>query len=116
MDIFLGKTGTALCPVGALLHYLAARPSGDGPLLVHADGSPLSRDQFVRMVKKMLVSANVDSTLYSGHSFQIGAAMAAAAAGVPAHFINMLGQWKSEAYQLYIHTPQESLAVISHLI
>ena len=116
VNIFLGKTGTAVCPVLALLHFMAIRPNIDGPLLVHADGSPLTRDQFVRMVKRALHSANIDATAYSGHSFRIGAASSAAAAGVPAYFIKMLGRWESEAYHLYIRTPRESLASISQLI
>ena len=51
VDIFLGTTGTPLCPVKAVPRYVAIRPKTGGPLLVHADGSPLLRDQFVRMVK-----------------------------------------------------------------
>ena len=116
VSIFLGKTGRAVCPVLALLHFMAIRPNTNGPLLVHADGSPLTRDQFVRMVKRALRSANIDATAYSGHSFRIGAASVAAAAGVPAYFIKMLGRWESEAYHLYIRTPRESLASISQLI
>ena len=68
------------------------------------------------MVKKTLCTANIDATAYSGHSFRIKAASAAAAAGVPAYFIKMLGRLESEAYHLYIRTPRESLASISQLI
>ena len=100
-------------PVAAILNYMAVHPRVDGFLLVHDDGSPLTRDQFVRLVKKALCSANIDDTGYSGHSFRIGAATVAAAAGVPAHFIKMLGRWESSAYQVYLQTPWESLAVVS---
>ena len=116
VNIFMGATGTATCPVVALLHYLAVRPKGDGPLFIHSDGSALSRDQFVRMVKRALHEANIDATSYSGHSFRIGAASMAAAAGIPAHFIKMLGRWESNAYHLYIRTPRESLTAVSSLI
>ena len=116
VDIFLGKTGTSLCPVKAVLCFLAIRPKSEGPLLVHADGSPLLRDQFVRMVKRTLRTANIDDADYSGHSFRIGAATAVAAAGIPAHFIKMLGRWESEAYQLFIKTPREALMGISQLL
>lgn len=65
------NTGTATCPVAALLHYLAVCPKGDGPLFIHSDGSALSRGQFVHMVKRALHEANIDATSYSGHSFRI---------------------------------------------
>ena len=116
VDIYFGRTSTNLCPMAAILHYLAICPAGEGALLVHADRTPLTREQFVRMVRRLLRTANVDVSAYSGHSFRIGAATAAAAAGVPTHFIKMLGRWESEAYQLYLRTPCESLSGISQLI
>lgn len=118
VDIYFGKTNSPICPVAGLLNYMAIRPKGNssGPLLVHADGSPLTRDQFVGMVKKTIHMARIDASGYSGHSFRIGAASSAAAAGVPAYFIKMLGRWESEAYHLYIRTPRASLASISQLI
>ena len=118
VNIFFGRTNTPTCPVLALLHYMAVRPkTGDSaPLLIHADGSPLSREQFVSMVKKTLQAVNLNDSLYSGNSFRIGAASQAAAAGVPAYFIKMLGCWESEDYQLYIRTPRASLAAVSQLI
>ncbi len=42
-----------------------------------------------------------------------GAATSAAARGVPDHLIKMLGRWQSEAYQLYVRSPPESLAAVS---
>ena len=39
-------------------------------LFIHLNGSPLTRDTFVKMVKEALKAANVDQTLYSGHSFR----------------------------------------------
>ena len=114
--IFLGRTNAPLCPVVALLNYLAVRSERDGPLFVFQDGTPLLRDRFIREVKEALVIAGVDSKSYSGHSFRIGATTAAAKAGVPAFTIKMLGRWESEAYQLYVRTPRETLAAISSKI
>lgn len=111
-----GRTTTVLCPVSAILHYLSVCPNHNGPLLIHADGSPLSREQFVRMVKTVLSAAKINSSSYSRHSFWIGAATAAAAVGVLTHFIKMLERWQSKEYQLYVHIPWKSLAVISQLI
>ena len=40
----------------------------------------------------------------------------AAQAGLPPHLIKMLGRWSSDAYQLYIRTPRETLAAVSRTI
>lgn len=111
--IFLGRTSATICPVSAILNFLAVRPSGVGPLFVHQDGTPLLRAQFVAKLKDALSAAGVDNRYYSGHSFRIGAATTAAAAGVPDHIIKMLGRWESSAYQLYVRTPRSTLASVS---
>lgn len=114
VNIFLQKTGTDLCPVAALLQYLEVRPRGSpGALFVHRNGTPLSRERLVGMVREALRAANVDQSHYSGHSFRIGAATTAAKAGVPDYLIKALGRWESSAYQTYIRIPPESLAAVS---
>ena len=96
----------------AILNYLAVHPAGEGPLLIFQDETPLSRERFVKEVKLALQVAHINHRGYSGHSFRIGAATSAAAAGVSTYIIKMLGRWNSEAYQLYIRTPRESLAAV----
>ena len=113
INIFLGATGQDICPVTALSNFLFVRPKGQGPLFVLADGAPLLRSQFIEKVRKALSYANIDEGKYSGHSFRIGAATSAAAAGVPDHMIKMMGRWESSAYLLYLRTPRESLAALS---
>ena len=114
--IFIGKAPAPLCPVTAMVNYLARRPPPAGPLFVLANGTPLSRERFVKEVKSALKEAGVDDTAYSGHSFRIGAATAAARAGIPAFMIKMLGRWESEAFQIYVQTPRETLASVSELL
>ena len=64
-------------------------------------------------VRRLLQSAGIDPTPYSGHSFHIGAATTAARIGMDAALIQTLGRWRSSAYQLYIKIPRESLASVS---
>lgn len=116
VTLYLGRSGSEVCPVAAVLNYLVTRPAPDGPLFVHSDGSPLLKRQFVAGVRRALSAAGLDSASYSGHSFRIGAATSAAASGVPDHLIKTLGRWESSAYQLYIRTPRQSLAAVSHLL
>ena len=41
--------------------------------------------------------------------FRIGAAATAAAAGLPAWLIKILGCWRSDSYERYIHLPQATI-------
>ena len=86
-----------------ILPYIAQWGSQPGLLFRFGDGSFLTRERFVREVRQLLTSAGIDPTPYSGHSFRIGAATTAAHAGLDAAFIQILGRWKSSAYQ---HPPR----------
>ena len=111
--IHLGATGASLCPVLAMLAYLARRPCQPGPLFMFRDGLPLSRPKLVHRLREALNSTGVDDSGFSGHSFRIGAATAAARAGLSDSLIKTLGRWKSSAFSLYIRTPARQLAAAS---
>ena len=111
--IYLGRTGRDLCPVTALLAFIAIRPEVNGPLFVFKDGSFLTRDRLVAHVRQSLSAAGIDTKGYSGHSFRIGAATTAAMAGIEDSSIKILGRWESSAYQCYLQTPRDSLAAVS---
>ena len=82
VDIYLSKTGHLLCPVSALLKYLAARGSQEGLLFKFKDNSLLTNSKFVARFRQLVQQAGFDSSVYSGHGFRIGAATTAAANGV----------------------------------
>ena len=113
VDIFLGHTSNSLCPVAALLAYLVIRGKSPGPLFCMANGAYLTRNLFVREVRKALVAVGVDQSKYSGHSFRIGAATTATATGIADSTIKTLGHWESPAYQLYVRLSPEELTSIS---
>ena len=112
-SIFMGRTHADVCPVTAMLGYLALRPSVPGPLFIYEDGSPLSRTRFVRAVRLALQKIGVDASLYGGHSFRIGAATTAAHLGLGDALIQALGRWKSDAYMSYIPASPDYLASAS---
>ena len=84
-----------------------------GPFFRFASGTPLSRELLVKHVRAALQPHDIDVSRYSGHSFRIGAATAAAAVGVEDSMIKTLGRWQSSAYQAYVRIPRDRLAAVS---
>lgn len=76
--------GSPLCPVGAFRGFLEVHPAVSGSFLLHADGSPLSRYQFVSVFRKCLRALGLKEKEVFSHSFRIGAAMEAARCGMDA--------------------------------
>ena len=111
--LHLGATGDHLCPVVAMLAYLAIRPQSPGPLFLFQDGSTLSRPKLIQSLRGALAAAGIDDSRFSGHSFRIGAATTAARAGLSDSLIQTLGRWKSSAFLLYIRTPVHHLTAVS---
>ena len=58
----LGRMQTELCPVVAILAYIAVRPTVSGPLFVFKDGSFLTRDRLVSAIRRTLSSAGINTT------------------------------------------------------
>ena len=82
-NIYIGVTGSALCPVAAILRYLAVRLPHPGLLMVRKDTSPLTRKGFVHQIRGVLSKMGMDASEYAGHSLRIRAATTAALAGIP---------------------------------
>lgn len=109
--IFLGLSGTHICPVRALIKYIGIRPPTPGPLFMLSTGVPLTRAYLVTNLK-----AALNDSAYNGHSFRIGAATTAAQRGLEDSLIQTLGRWRSDAYKLYIKLPRAQLASISRAL
>ena len=68
-------------------------------------------------VRAALLVAGIENlSQYAGHSFHIGVAITAAAAGVEDYIIKTFGRWESSAYLLYLRIPRERLAALSKLL
>ena len=111
--IYLGATGTDLCPVAAILDYMVRRGNHPGPMFQFQDHRPLTRARLVTELREALHTSGYDSHNYAGHSYRIGAATTAALCGIQDSTIKMLGRWQSSAYTLYIQTPPSSLIPLS---
>ena len=112
--VVMGKTGNDLCPVSALLRYLALRGNGPGPLFLLADGRPLTKSRLVKEIRSALEEANLPAKNFAGHSFRIGAATTAAAVGMEDSLIQTLGRWRSSAFLLYVRLDIRRLASVSN--
>jgi hypothetical protein len=116
VNIYIGRTHNHLCPVVAMLKYLAIRGFDNGPLFRWRDGTPLQRPVFVAKLRGILAAAGIEATGYSGHSFRIGAATTAAANGVNEATIQQMGRWKSDSYCRYIRPPIQTLVNLSQVL
>lgn len=101
MELFQGNT-TGLCPVSALEQFSLVRPHLGGPLFVHADGSCLSRFQFVVVFCKCLLEAGPDPLEYTSHSLLIGAATEASRRGLNDNAVKQIGRWESKRFRMYV--------------
>ena len=116
VDIIVGRTDRELCPVGAILAYVAARGDRQGPFFLSSSMSPLTKPTFITELRKILMALGLPDVNYAGHSFRIGAATSAALAGVEDSTIQLLGRWQSAAFLRYVRTPRERLAAVSTTI
>ena len=108
--VFVGKTGTILCPVAAVLVYLALCGPGEGPVFQFESGQAPTHPRLVSAIRKTLAEAGLTPEDYAGHSFRIGAATTVAACGVPVDTIMTLGRWKSQAYIPTVHSAPKGTA------
>ena len=113
INIFLGKTDVAICPVQAVIQYIAVRSPNPGPLFMLSEGTPLTRGYLVSLVQAALRRGGLDDACYNGHSFRRGAATTAAQQGLQDSLIQTLGRWRSDAYKIYIKLPWSQLAQVS---
>ena len=108
--IRLSANGSQLCPVAALVQFLHMHPYKKGPLFTSHDGKYLTRKTVSQELSTMV---NTTVGNFSSHSFRIGAATTAAAAGYPRWLIQTLGRWTSDCYQQYIRVPDTSIDAVS---
>lgn len=111
--VHIGLGRHPLCAIQAMMPYLASRGDAPGPLFLFTSGQPLTRSNLTDWLRQIMASAQIPGN-FSSHSFRIGAATVAARNGVPDHLIQTMGRWSSNAYQLYIRTPADALAAVSH--
>ena len=81
-----------------------------------ADKQPLTKAKFTDHIRQVLREIGLPYQDFAEHSFRIGAATAAAKAGVEDSMIRTLGRLNSSAFLVYIRTPKDNLAQSSRTI
>ena len=76
-----------ICAVDAMRRFLCHRQATNGPLFLFKDGTFLTRSHLNMLLSAWMVPLSLVHTRISSHSFHIGAASTAAAAGLPAWLI-----------------------------
>lgn len=112
-DVIVGRTGLPLCPVTAMMDYLASRQDFPGPFFVDTSHRAITKAWFVQHLRVFLAKVGLPAHEFAGHSFRIGAATSAALAGIDDSAIQLLGRWKSSAFLRYIQLPKDQLAAIA---
>eukprot|EP00079_Xenopus_tropicalis_P032320 XP_017946091.1 PREDICTED: uncharacterized protein LOC101731448 isoform X2 [Xenopus tropicalis] len=97
-----GIQGHHTCPVSCFDSYYSMRPDQQGSLMIHQDGSSLSRYQFIAILKRALKGLQLAGKEYGSHSFRIGAATEAARWGLGADVIRRIGRWESNRFKAYV--------------
>ena len=98
MNVHLSLASSPLCPVAAMLAYMASRRDTPGPFFRDERGQPLPKATFVRKNRQALSQLCLPAKQFAGHSFHIGAATAAAQVGLEDFVIQALGHWFSTAF------------------
>lgn len=79
-----------------------------GLLFQLENGQPLRHCTFTTQVQQALIASGVDGSLFNSHSFCIGAATTASAAGVPETTIKHLGRRRSSTINNIFELPPQT--------
>lgn len=93
----------------AIIAYLGQQDLKTSLLFKFKDSCLLNRDRFMHVIRSGLKEAGIDDSKYCSHSFRIGAATTAAAAGIEDSVIMTISRWESLAYMYlqYIKIPRD---------
>ncbi|XP_078496136.1 uncharacterized protein LOC144752056 [Lissotriton helveticus] len=103
-QIILQKAhGSVCCPITNLEAFIAQRPPGtEGPLIIHSDGSPLTKFQFSRVMSMAVTAAGLDPYRFGTESFRIGVAPEATARGLSGSEDQRIGGGSSDCSKCYV--------------
>ena len=112
VHIFANESST--CPFKAMVCYcnLLGKRNSNGLVFKAGKFDPLTQKKLNDTLRYLLQQGRIN---YASHSFRIGTATTAVAAGIPAWLIKTLGRWNSNAYLAYIRCPSTILSAVPHV-
>ena len=93
------------CPFKTVTKYMNCRGSyfkDDEQFFIFADRSPVQAQHIRKTLRDLLLSLNLDSSLYDVHSFRIGRTSDLEKFGYSLEVIKAMGRWKSNAVYRYL--------------
>ena len=118
--------GSILCPVATLhTHLKLNQVPASAPLFpVRASDSEsvqaITYPQFSRFLARSLQAIGADPSEFSPHSFRRGGATFAFDCGLPAELIKLQGDWRSDAYLVYLemtdHQKRTAVNAMAHAL
>ena len=109
--VVIGQSKQHHCPVELARSFLQFRRKAPGQEAVfrRKDGSLLTRQRLQALLRKTISQFGLPAQHFGTHSLRIGAATAAAQAGIPPEHIKALGRWSSDCYRRYMRAPHKTL-------
>lgn len=109
--------GSVLCPVEAYTNMVSAVPAkGRSPAFCIPVGGtvvPVVYGHFQSFLRTVIAKVGGDPAAYSTHSFRRGGASWAFKSKVPADLVQVHGDWRSDAYKVYLNCDVEQRASVS---
>ena len=110
---FVACDDALVCPVkNILLHFTSSVLPPETPLFNFKIGERvfcITHTSFVDKLKALLVLCGLDSSKFSGHSFRRGGCTLCFQAGLSLIEIKCRGDWRSQAFERYIHVPTDTI-------
>lgn len=94
---------SCLCPVAAYQKMISSVPrSNDSPLFVLKYGKVITYSMYLNKLRSVIQQIGLAPELFSTHSFRRGFATLAFRLDLPADIIQLMGDWRSDAYKKYL--------------
>jgi hypothetical protein len=106
-----------LCPVYNFTRLCRLVPASANDsafsYLNYSGKSFITFSSFTSFLKRLLSDVGIDPSDYSGHSFRRGGASWAFKAQIPGEMIQLIGDWASDSYKLYLYTTLDSKIMVA---